>query len=137
MLRWRESKLHGNFPCVASGERSSFDLKRLVFHFSGREEVRLAVVTENQETKVLFNKELETIRTFHAGPLKRCSQCGGLVFHPCLACELTRKGYVSDPIDTKYADGDELRIGLHDKERLRYEQVRLQKVMAETVQVQF
>ena len=91
----------------------------------------MTVVTENPETKVKFNKELEAIRVFHAGPLKRCHQCGRLVFHPCHACEMMRRGNVHDPFDTDLLDWDELRIELQDKERKRYEYVRLQKVTDE------
>ena len=92
----------------------------------------MTAVTENQETKIRFSKELETIRTFHTGPLKRCSQCGRLVFHPCLACEITCKGPASDPFDTEYTEWDELRMELEGNVQQRYEQVRSQKMMTET-----
>jgi hypothetical protein len=89
-------------------------------------------VSEDQkETKAKFNKEIESIRAFHTGPLKRCSQCGRLVFHPCLACEMERKSRISDPLDADPLDESDLRIELQGKERQRYEHFHVQKVMDE------
>ena len=91
-------------------------------------------VTENvvQEPKAGFNKEIEAIRPFHSGPLKRCSRCGRMVFHPCLVCETERKGNIADPFDTGEADGDDLHVELLGEERKRYEYARLEK-LAESV----
>ena len=86
----------------------------------------------NKEKNVWFDKELESIRQFHEGPLKRCFQCGRLVFHPCHACETTRKSRVCDPLDVDLVDWDELCIDLRHEERQRYEQFHAQKVLNET-----
>jgi len=90
------------------------------------------VLEDKKETNTRFNKEIEAIRLFHKGPLKQCTRCHRLVFHPCRACEAERNGRVSDPLDTEPVDWDELRIELPSEERQRYEYIHLQKVMAET-----
>ena len=91
------------------------------------------LVTENagRETTTKFDRELEAIRVFHTGPLKRCSQCGRMVFLPCLFCETERKVKVSDPFDAVCLDSDELRVELQGEERKRYEYFHLTKIADE------
>ena len=86
---------------------------------------------EAQGVQTKFDKEIESIRQFHSGPLMRCSLCGRPVFHPCLACETERKSRVSDPFDAIPAEPNEGGIELQSDERQRYEYFHMQKVRDE------
>ena len=94
------------------------------------------IVTENpvRATKPKLDMDIEAIRHFHTGPLQRCSRCGRMVFHPCLICETSRKGKVSDPFDGDRLDWVEFPIELQGDERKRYEYLRLKKITEEVRQ---
>lgn len=89
------------------------------------------VLEDNQATNPRYSKELEWIQQFHEGPLKRCSQCGRLVFHPCLVCATERKTRVRDPFDDDPTERGDFPIELRDNERRRYEHFHAQKMKDE------
>ena len=74
--------------------------------------------------------EAEEYRHFHSGELKRCPQCGRMIFQPCLICLTEAECGLSDPPDEKEPIEDILPIRLYGRARKRYERFRLEKERA-------
>lgn len=74
--------------------------------------------------------EAEEYRHFHSGELKRCPQCGRMVFQPCLICQTEAECGISDPLKKEEPEEDFLQLRLYGRARKRYERFRLQKELA-------
>ena len=64
------------------------------------------------------------------GPVRRCGGCGSMAAMPCRACRIRRLKSQSpkpDRLDTRNVP---LRLDLADKDRIRYEEIRRQRMRA-------
>jgi transcriptional regulator with XRE-family HTH domain len=69
-----------------------------------------------------------------AGPLERCPGCGGMVFMPCLLCRIEALKAESprmSKLRLRTRPAEPLGLNLKEKDRARYEEVRLRRQQVE------
>lgn len=73
-----------------------------------------------------------------AGPLERCPGCGGMVFMPCLLCRveaITAASPRRSRLRLRTRPAEPLGLNLKEKDRARYEEVRLRRRQAEQTEL--